>query len=93
MSIRHNAKRRTPRMKYLIVLASVFGFGLCELFPQAFVHNIPASQFPHYLTMAKAQLHGLKATDDIFVAKVTVQVKVSFKVLIYFCKICFLEII
>ena len=62
-------------MKYFILLASVFGFGLCELFAQNIIYHEPASQFPHYLTMAKAQLHGLKATDDIFVGKVSVQVQ------------------
>ena len=62
-------------MIFLIVFASVFGIGLSALFPMGFTRKVDASQFPKYLAMVKADLHGLKATVDIFIASGTTQVQ------------------
>ena len=62
-------------MKILIVLASILGVGLSALFPAGYDYNAPAKNFPKYLAIAKAKLHGLRATDDIFVASVRLQVQ------------------
>ena len=61
-------------MLFLIVLASVFGVGLSAMFPMTYTHDVDAKYFPTYLAIAKAKLPGLRATDDIFVASVRIQV-------------------
>ena len=61
-------------MKFLIVLASVFGVGLCQLILAGGRHTQPASQFPRFLTMALKELPGLRATDHTTVTRVQTQV-------------------
>ena len=79
-------------MKILIVLASILGVGLCALFPSGYDYNAPAKDFPKYLAIAKAKLHGLRATDDIFVASVRLQVQGFIQNVKIFALICFFKL-
>ena len=72
VSTRLTQQRR--RMKFLIVLASVLGVGLCQLLAGG-LHHQPANTFPKYKAVAEAELPGLQATDSIVVTDVQTQVQ------------------
>ena len=65
-------------MKFLIVLASVLGVGLCQQLGGHMLagglHHQPSSTYPKYLAMAMAELPGLQATDHMVVTDVQTQV-------------------
>ena len=61
-------------MKFLIVLASVLGVGLCQLMGGG-LHHQPANTFLKYKAIAEAELPGLQATDSIVVTAVQTQVQ------------------
>ena len=62
-------------MLLLIVLANMFSVGVCALFPGGYAFSVPANEFHKYLAMAKPELSGLQATDQVVVNHVTVQVQ------------------
>lgn len=63
-------------MKFLIVLASVIGVGLCQLVGGK--HDQPQTTFPKYLALALQELPGIDATDHVEVVRVQTQVNKHF---------------